>query len=790
MLSRPRELSGFTSFSGHKRTQYVSMTILDHLVTALRQAARYNRHDLGAPRVVLWPDGERLWEKAIPLLTEALPELLVLGEPDDSLRRGPSTWIRYQLARHTVSEPPIVYLPGIPRHTFRGATGFPEAARHLFALQYQGQFWTQQNGKDWTPAAFLAATDGDLGLDLARDKATLQALAEQLVHILRTPLQQLQGRRLEATDIHALVVADPVRLLLQWLADPAATQKDWTRETWQGFRALCRQQYGLDPDKDGALVASEKLVEGQGLWASVWERYREAPRAYAGVRKLLEPIQPKDLFDEHNERIPTNNRRQEDRLRQSLEALADQSPAQARTALAVRCAEHALRAASVWAELGEAPLARAAVHLAALLAAMEPGLAGIDWATLAESYVRHGWRVDAAAWTALSTVRNAQDLDAVTQALRAVYLPWLESLATRVQALAAAYPYTDPAQARTLQPTAGTIILFVDGLRCDLGLTLRHRLEAPGLTVEFETAWSTLPTVTATAKPAWKPLAERLTGDMISDAFEPVIAATGKPLKTESFRNLLQAVGWNWIEPAALGDPSQTGWTEAGAFDRYGHEQGAKLAWRIDEELQSVLDRVTELLQGGWNTIILITDHGWLLLPGGLPTVDLPKHLTLTRWGRCALAQPGARHGYPQVSWFWGAPHAVVLAPGIAVFQAGIEYAHGGLTLQETLLPVLTVKAAGEETAPVRIASARWVGLRLRVQLEGAAAGLTLDLRTRPADPGSSLLAPEQRLKPVDAEGKTALTVEDGDRIGQVAVLVVVKDNQVICKQAVTIGEN
>ncbi len=659
----------------------------------------------------------------------------------------------------------------------------------MFALQYQGQFWTQQNSKDWTPSAFLAATDGGLDLDLARDKATLQALAEQLIHVLRTPLQQLQGRRLEATDLHALVVADPVRLLLQWLADPTAAQKDWTREIWQGFRALCRQQFGLDPEQDGALVAGDKLVEGQGPWMQVWERYREAPRAYAGVRKLLEPIQPKDLFDEHNERIPANNRHEEDRLRQALEALADQPPAKARTALAALCAEHAPRAASVWAELGEAPLARATVHLAALLAAMEPGLAGIDWATLAESYVRHGWRVDAAAWTAL-TVRNAQDLNAVTRALRAVYLPWLDRLATRIQTLAVPYPYADPAQARPLQPTAGTIILFIDGLRCDLGLELHRRLQARGLTVEFTTAWSTLPTVTATAKPAWKPLAQWLTGDTISEAFEPAIAATGKPLKTESFRNLLREVGWNWIEANAVGDPSQAGWTEAGAFDRYGHEQGAKLAWRIDEELQAVLDRVTELLQGGWNTVTLITDHGWLLLPGGLPNVELPKHLTLTRWGRCALAQPGAQHGYPQVSWFWGAPHAVVLAPGIAVFQAGIEYAHGGLTLQETLLPVLTVKAAGAATAPVRITGARWVGLRLRVQLEGAAPGLTLDLRSRPADPDSSLLAPGQRLKPVDNDGKATLTVEDDDLMGQAAVLVVIKDNQVICKQAVTIGEN
>ena len=81
-----------------------------------------------------WPDGERRWEKALPLLSEALPERLVLGEPDASRRRGTSPWSRYPLARHTAPKTPVVYLPGTPRHAFRSATGFPEAARQGFAL--------------------------------------------------------------------------------------------------------------------------------------------------------------------------------------------------------------------------------------------------------------------------------------------------------------------------------------------------------------------------------------------------------------------------------------------------------------------------------------------------------------------------------------------------------------------------------------------------------------------------------------------------------------------------------
>jgi len=42
-------------------------------------------------------------------------------------------------------------------------------------------------------------------------------------------------------------------------------------------------------------------------------------------------------------------------------------------------------------------------------------------------------------------------------------------------------------------------------------------------------------------------------------------------------------------------------------------------------------------------------------------------------------------------SWFWDSAEAVVLAPGISCFVAGTEYAHGGLTLQEALIPSLAV---------------------------------------------------------------------------------------------------
>jgi hypothetical protein len=88
----------------------------------------------------------------------------------------------------------------------------------------------------------------------------------------------------------------------------------------------------------------------------------------------------------------------------------------------------------------------------------------------------------------------------------------------------------------------------------------------------------------------------------------------------------------------------------------------------------------------------------------------------------------------------------------------------------------------------VEIASAEWKGLRLRVQLTGGFAGTVLDIRTKPADAGSSVLDPERSGLPPGADGSAALLVTDDKHEGAAAVLVVIREGQVVAKQAVTIG--
>ncbi|MBK1644205.1 hypothetical protein CKO25_05965 [Thiocapsa imhoffii] len=101
-----------------------------------------------------------------------------------------------------------------------------------------------------------------------------------------------------------------------------------------------------------------------------------------------------------------------------------------------------------------------------------------------------------------------------------------------------------------------------------------------------------------------------------------------------------------------------------------------------------------------------MTDHGWLLMPGGLPKSELPKHQSATTWGRCAVLKDSAHATPLTFGWSWFEAVPVAYAPGVSCFIAGRDYAHGGLSLQECLVPVLTLEVQGGAAAtPVNMAT-------------------------------------------------------------------------------------
>ena len=60
-----------------------------------------------APACILWPDRDRQWEAAIPVLQADLPQLMILGDYAPDKRIGPAIWLRCVIAGNA----PDVSLP-------------------------------------------------------------------------------------------------------------------------------------------------------------------------------------------------------------------------------------------------------------------------------------------------------------------------------------------------------------------------------------------------------------------------------------------------------------------------------------------------------------------------------------------------------------------------------------------------------------------------------------------------------------------------------------------------------
>lgn len=779
------------------------MTVLDAIIHSLSRAGEFNRDDQVAPAVILWPDKERQWEPVLPVLRERLPQLLTLGPYTANCKTGPAIWLRCMIGRRSTSQPllpegnwseksiPILYLPGVSRQELRAVAECAPALMPLAELQYRGAFWSQANHKDWTVLAFLQSADGGLGLDVARDTATLDAMKTALVKLVETDIQDLTGHRLEASDFHALLSPDPVREILAWMNDPKTSQAKLTTQQWEAFCHSCRDKFGFHPMKDGPLRAAEMMGLRQGNWSQVWDRFREAPKRYANLPGWLRKAKPQDddlFLKEGDEFWPQSNEIHEASLRSALKGCEDKSAHRVIQRIKELEDLHAMRRNWVWAELGQAPLAVALKHLTTLAAICGKPMAGGALDDLAAAHVNGGWGADAAVIDALGGVEKKDDILAVQAVIRAVYLPWLETSALAFQKLVkaggAAIQSKSPASVSDV--AKGTAILFVDGLRFDLAQMLKSKLADKGLQLELSWRWTALPTVTPTAKPAASPISELFTGDEGCEEFRPRIKDGGKDLTSERFRHLLEERGCQVLRDNKPGQPDGVAWLEYGSIDSTGHKEGWKLAKRVPEELEGLVGAIVGLLEGGWKKVRVVTDHGWLLVPGGLPKMNLPNYLVETRWGRCALIKEGVQSELPSVPWHWASTVHVAVPPGVGAFKASLEFAHGGLSLQECLVPELTISSAAPLVADTAISSVKWVGLRCRVHASAGAVGLLADIRESIADKATSLVAKPKEIEP---DGQTSLLVLDDRKSGAKATVVLVDAcDTVVAKCPTTIG--
>lgn len=767
-------------------------TALDALVFALDDALAYDPNVSAEPIALLWPDKERQWESIVALLQPHRP-VVSFGEFEPGRGSGPAYWLRCVIASTIAvggapNGTPVVYLPGVSRDDLRNAGAVTPELASLAALQHRSQWFVHPNGKDWTVRALLSNPDRGLGLNVDADGKTSTALVANLKVVLEQPLTRLANRYIDADAIASLANPDPIRTLLEWIDDPNSTRAALDAGAWAAFLQYCSSDLGFDPIAVGEIEAARLLGEAQGPWRHAWQRFRASPGDYERLPNRLRQAQ-REMVPPNPGAWPELAEQAEDKLRSALVALKNETAAVARQRVLELEAEHGIRRGYVWADLDWTPMAVALEPLAALAKASAAAYPTGSVDAISDWYSQSGWHVDRAAIEALAEVERKVDCAAVNAAVTAIYRPWLDAVARDFQdaigPAANAGTYAT-GSAPTLSP--GEVVAFVDGLRLDVGHSLVSRLAGMGLAAEMTTDLAALPTVTPTAKPPLVPIPRQQLGP--GKELDARRAPDGPSATIGVLRKLMTDAGVQVLGPDDLGDPARTAWTEAGEVDQRGHELGLRLAYNIDDLVERIARRVRELLDAGWQKVTIVTDHGWHLLPGGLPKNEALKvAATATKKGRCARIKEGAVTELPTVPWYWDPDVRIALAPGIECFEANQVYEHGGASPQECVVPRITVSSASTgQSAAAEIAKARWRGLTLVVEFAELPTDATVDLRTNAGDAGSSVA---QRGRSTSQANKVMLLVEDDDLEGTpVRLVVAAKDQTLLVDHPMTVGRN
>ena len=765
-----------------------AQTVYAALVARLReQAKRFNPSLEAAPVAILWTDEKREWEALIPKIKAEFPELHSLGSYLPQERSGPGVWLRMVADRQAgnvgADEIAILYLPGVGngqlRTDLRGLTDDAQLAP-IAELQYRGAFWRQENGKDWTLRAFLESKRGGLGLRVAGNQETQQALMAAMGKLLTQNLQALESQTIDERYLNDLINPAPDETVLRWLTAPDGVQEE-KGDAWISFATTTRTRFGVDLGKGPLDVAQRILASKPGeATYPLWEKYCAHWQSYPSAYELFRNIAPPDLL-QGADRYPRENDLDEKMLSDELLKAASLDPMAAANAVIAQEAKHGARRATLWSRMGRAPLAQALKHLADVASAFITPLVGGSATEFAQQYAERGWRIDAAARAAMVLAQQAELEKPIYAVLEALYRRWLEKQATAFQSFIKRDGYPDWCLPEVAY---GTVVLFVDGLRFDLARELEDQFKADSaLSTTLEHGLTSIPSVTSSGK-VWVSPACKLAGSGGSGSgFEPKLPKGA--YTADKLRKAMEAEVFALVDTETPSLAYGKGWAEfPGDIDSDGHNKGLRLARAVGAHLEDLAKTIRRLLAAGWKEVWVVTDHGWLLLPGGLPKAELPAKLTETKWGRCAVLKDAvADHDWLVLPWSFDPAVRVALAPGISAFSNGREYDHGGLSPQESVVPLLRVKRKGPIVGQPKLTSVSW---NTRKTICSITASDALGLEVRVERLGNVVGDGES----VDAEGKGRVIFEEvDDLIGEQIAVSLRRDGQKIAEEHLNFGE-
>ena len=738
----------------------------------------YNKDYFSSPVALLWTDPKREWEPVVEkLVNEYHMPIATLGRYEPDIYRGPAIFIRCLISQALKDADfpnvgtPVIYLPGHSKDDLRNPQKCPKRLIPLFELQYRGIIWSQRNGKDWTIPAFLKNI---LSIDIAMDRETRDAAANAVGALCDEPLSLIKNKQpLTASYFNSLVNPDVTRQLLLWINAPKEEKDSMGAAQWRPFCSQCTSEYEFNPETDTPVTAAQKLGAQENNWSVVWDRYCENPAAYPNIPIILRSIEMPGLVF-YQESWPQINENMEEKLKHELLLISEKSRSEAIETILALEEKHKTRRGWIWTTLGESPFASALEYLAILAKITKENRFAGNLSEQTQRYINDYWKADNAVIKAVASAdSNKECREIIANAISAISKPWFSALATEFQNEWIREPPNEPEKGYAAE--TGTAYLFVDGLRFDLAYNLKEMVDKKGQKSTIGFRYAALPSLTPTAKPGVMPIAGELSA---GPEFTP-LTNTGASANITALRRLMEEDGIQILDDSNTGDVDGTAWTDCGNIDREGHDKQIELPLIITKELQRIEDRINELLNAGWQKVRVVTDHGWLFVPGGMDKTDLLPALTEVKKSRCARLLPDKKTNLPTVAWHWDRNVTVALAPGITCFDSGKIYEHGGLSPQEVITPEIIIENGNKAiSGKIMIHELKWMGLRLKGEIEGAD-DFSVDIRTQPGDQETSLLNSPQQI----SGGKLSVVVPDDSTEGDEAFLVIIDPDNVVCFQ-------
>jgi len=357
---------------------------------------------------------------------------------------------------------------------------------------------------------------------------------------------------------------------------------------------------------------------------------------------------------------------------------------------------------------------------------------GDSLSDLVDYYVSEGHRVDKHHRTLEQAVQEKYwqtgILDDVLKEVRRKYRAFADRLQrTFIERVSAeGWPPTGVARQaqvfdRTVAPSLSehgrrVAFVMVDAFRYELAAAFADRLSTE-VDAEIEAASATVPTTTRVGMAALLPGAEESLYLRVQDKeIVPQVEGKDVVLPDDRFAHLQKTYG----DRCAMADMDDVlrGTTDAidetvqlllvktREIDTFGESMSDGIERLIDTAQEKYLQAVSSLGELGFEEVHFVTDHGFLLLSEQQPGdgVEKPQGNWRVQKERALLGTTGSKSDGTLVArteelGIGGDFGQVAVPRMLGAFRRGSKYMHTGMSLQECVLPVLSVKTATEERA-------------------------------------------------------------------------------------------